>query len=170
MKVAQCSFTPPYLSQLITFHKVFLATFYIRVLPFLAHYASSLPQPSYNHCNNPVIPISCRRHVMSEQQFVSSDQTSYPLCSAAHTQSASTTCSISSAGILIWWFAGTGTSTETWGRGARGETVLSGQCPRLLKGNADTKHGKQWGRDSDQCDMYIIHPYFTAWSHNSSCQ
>ena len=59
--------------------------------------------------------MSRRRHVMSEQQFVTSEQTSFPVCSAAHTQSASTAYSISSAGILIWWLAGTGTGTGTGG-------------------------------------------------------
>jgi len=170
MKLAHCSFTPPHLSQVTTFHKVFLATFYICGFPSPAHHASSLLLPLYNHCNSPVMQMLCRRHVMSEQQFVSSDQTSFPVCSAAHTQSPSTTCSVSSAWILVWWFAGTGTSTETWGWGARGETVLSGQCPRLHKGNGDTKHGKQWGRVSDQFVMCIVHPYCTIWSHISSCQ
>jgi len=170
MKVAHCSFTSPCLSKVTTFHKVFPATFYICVLPSPVHHASSLPHPLRNHCNNPAMYMSCRRHVMSEQQFISSDQTRFPVCSAAHTQSASTTCSISSAGILIWWFAGTGTGTATWGWGARRETVLSGQCPRLLKGNADTKHGKQWGRLSDQSDLCHVHAYCTAWSHINSCQ
>ena len=168
MKLAHCSFTPPHLSQVTTFHKVFLATFYICVLPSPAHHASSLLHPLYNHCNSPVMQMSCRRHVMSEN-ILYHQINQFPCLSAAHTQSASTTCSISSAWILIWWLSGTGTSTETWGWGAWRETVLSGQCPRLLKGNADTNHGKQWGRVSDQFDMYIVHPYHTSWSHISSC-
>ena len=170
MKLAHCSFTSPFLSQVTTFRKVFLATFYICVLPSPAHLASSLPHLSYNLCNNPAMCISHSRHLMSEQQFVTSYQTSFPVCFAAHTQSASTTCSISSAGILIWWLAGTGTGTATGGWGAWGETVLSGQCPRLRKGSADTNHGKQWGWVSDQSDLCHVHPYCTTWSHISSCQ
>jgi len=60
MKLAQCSFTPPYLSQVTTFHNVFLVTFYIRVLPSPAHHASSVLQPSYQ-----TVSLSVLQHIHS---------------------------------------------------------------------------------------------------------
>ena len=87
MKLVRCSFTPTSSSQITTFHKVFLATWYIHVLPSPAHHASSLPHPLYNHCKNPVTFMSCRRRVMSEQQIVASDHTSLPLCVLQHIHS-----------------------------------------------------------------------------------
>ena len=60
MKLAQCSFTPPYLSQVTTFRKVFLGKFYIHVLPSPAHHASSALQPSYQ-----TFSLSVLQHIHS---------------------------------------------------------------------------------------------------------